>query len=118
MDNKKRIRLDFAEQESIDISIAYTPACSLYMAIRKGIEIVKVELKEMQNYREDLLRAAKEKGINVEKGLSMVQQNEEIATLVLRDSEKFLEDLSQVIKELSGEPKKPKIIIPPKPSWG
>lgn len=114
--DEKELRLDFAEQECIGISIAYTPACSLYLVLNKGLELVKLEISEMEAYkaglRQNVLMGDK---IATDQD-KLVSEQLDVAKLAAENSAKFIVELGKIIRELD-EPKS-KIIVPPKPDWG
>lgn len=110
MDAKKIIRLDFAEQEVIDLSIAFTPACGVFVALSKGLKSILDDLDEMGKYRESILKSNMEQN-DKNNALLQLKTEEEIALLAKKHTIQLLKELGQVIKELEME-EKPKIIIP------
>jgi hypothetical protein len=123
MDGKERIELPFGEQENIDISISYTPACSIYVALVHGIAKIKEDLAEMDKYLkfvldtpvggDSMFKTIQEK-LDAQ---GNVNQQKLVAKLALDNTLKFQEELQRVINELDPDsPKKKPLIIAP-PGW-
>lgn len=111
MDGKKQIRLGSTEgdieQECIDISIAFNPACSIYLIMLKGLEAVRGDLEAMNEAKSKIPVT----DFTTHKQLAMEQ---EVAKLAFNNGKEFWLELKRVINELEKEPKK---VIIHKPNW-
>jgi hypothetical protein len=111
MDGKKSIRLDFTKgdviEECIDMQIAFTPACSIYLLIQKGLVEVGKDINEMKF----AFSKTPENDINTRK---LLETHIQVAELAFKNGIAFTKELAEVIKELDSEPKK---VIIHKPTW-
>lgn len=115
--DEKRIQLDFAEEECIDISISFTPACGLFLVLKKGLEQVATDLQSMDEYIDTL----KEPIVSVDdqaRANLLIQATSErsVAALAYSKSLQFLEELHKVIQELEPSQNNKKVLIH-KPNW-
>lgn len=117
MDGKKQIRVDFAEEECIDLSIAFTPACGLYLVLKKGLEQVHEDLRSMDEYIESLQKPLVSVDDQARLNLIMQATSERaVAALAFDRSLEFLEELLVLIKELESSRNTQKVLIH-KPNW-
>lgn len=115
--DEKRIQLDFAEEECIDLSISFTPACALYLVIKKGLDQVESDLRSMDEYVESLKNPLTSIDDQARANLIMQATSERsIAVLAYNKTLEFLQELHNVIKELEPTQNNKKVIIQ-KPNW-
>lgn len=118
MDGKKQIRTDFAEEECIDISISFTPACGLFLVLKKGLAQVQEDIKSMDQYIESLQKITTFILDEQARANMIMQATSErtVAVLAYNKSLQFLQELHTLIKELEPSQNNKKVIIQ-KPNW-
>lgn len=117
MDGQRKIQLDFAEEECLDISISFTPACSIYLVVKKGLEQIKVDIDSMEEYMKSLEKPLVSVDDQARENLKMQAASEHsIAVLAYNQGLSFIKELHTIIKELESSQDKKKILIH-KPTW-
>lgn len=123
MDGKAKIKFDFAEEECIDLSIAFTPACSLYVVLKMGLAQISHDIGKMDEHiafldkpisMGDLENPLDEQAIKTMK--LQATQERSVALLAYNQGCSLMKELSSVIEELEPSQNKKKVLIH-KPSW-
>jgi hypothetical protein len=122
MDGKERIVMAFNEQECLDLSVSYTPACSIYIALDHGIKKIEADIQEMNDY----LKFINSEPIGPDSMFKTIQekidatgnvnQQRDVAKMAFDNSTKFKDELQRVILELDPQKVKKNLIIAP-PNW-